>query len=86
MPASAVPLPMLWASACRVWGKHAQVMVVTHAPQVAARANRHVRLLKSGDDTSVATSASELDDVQRREELARMLAGAEITDAARAGC
>ena len=65
-------------------GKHAQVMVVTHAPQVAARANRHVRLLKSGDDTSVATSASELDDVQRREELARMLAGAEITDAARA--
>jgi DNA repair protein RecN (Recombination protein N) len=65
-------------------GQHAQVMVVTHAPQVAARANRHVRLLKSGDDTSIATSASELSDDERREELARMLAGAVITDAARA--
>jgi len=65
-------------------GQHAQVMVVTHAPQVAARANRHVRLVKSGDDTSVATSAAELGDDERREELARMLAGAEITDAARA--
>jgi DNA repair protein RecN (Recombination protein N) len=40
--------------------------------------------VKSGDDTSVATSAAELGDDERREELARMLAGAEITDAARA--
>jgi DNA repair protein RecN (Recombination protein N) len=65
-------------------GRDAQVLVVTHAPQVAARADRHIRLVKTGDAASVATSASELDRAERREELARMLAGAEITDAARA--
>ncbi len=64
-------------------GRDAQVLVVTHAPQVAARANRHIRLVKTGNERSVATSAAELDRNERREELARMLAGAEITDAAR---
>ncbi|MBC6441351.1 MAG: DNA repair protein RecN [Rhodospirillales bacterium] len=61
-----------------------QVLVVTHAPQVAARADSHIRLLKQGDDISVSTSARLLDADARREELARMLAGAEITEAARA--
>ncbi|MBN35081.1 MAG: DNA repair protein RecN [Rhodospirillaceae bacterium] len=65
-------------------GRDGQVLVVTHAPQVAARAERHVRLVKSGDAKAVATSATQLSDDERVEELARMLAGAEVTDAARA--
>jgi len=68
----------------RALGLQGQVLVVTHAPQVAARAGHHVRLLKSGNAKSVATTASELDEAERVEELARMLAGAEVTDAARA--
>ena len=61
-----------------------QVLVVTHAPQVAARADWHVRLAKDGDGASVAATATPLDAAGRREELARMLAGARITGAARA--
>ena len=61
-----------------------QVLVVTHAPQVAARADRHIRLAKDGDGASVAATATPLDAAGRREELARMLAGARITEAARA--
>ena len=62
-----------------VLGEAGQVLVVTHAPQVAARASRHFRVSKDGARTSVA----ELDDAGREEEIARMLAGAEITGAAR---
>ena len=60
-------------------GKAGQVLVVTHAPQVAARASRHFRVAKNGARTIVA----ELDEDGREEEIARMLAGAEITRAAR---
>ena len=60
-------------------GEAGQVLVVTHAPQVAARASRHFRVSKDGARTSVAA----LDDSGREEEIARMLAGAEITGAAR---
>ena len=60
-------------------GETGQVLVVTHAPQVAARASRHFRVSKHGALTSVV----ELDDGGREEEIARMLAGAEITGAAR---
>ncbi len=65
-------------------GRGAQVLAVTHAPQVAARADRHVLLVKRGDGATLAAGAEELGDEGRREELARMLAGADITDAARA--
>ena len=65
-------------------GQGAQVLAVTHAPQVAARADRHVLLVRRSDGATVAAGARELDDRDRREELARMLAGADITDAARA--
>ncbi|MBO6837040.1 MAG: DNA repair protein RecN [Alphaproteobacteria bacterium] len=62
-----------------------QVLVVTHSPQVAARGVSHWRVAKStGNDGRAATSVSSLDPHNRREELARMLSGAEITDEARA--
>ncbi len=65
-------------------GQSAQVLVVTHAPQVAARAASHIRIVKTSVRKSAATDAVPLDADARREELARMLAGATITDEARA--
>ncbi len=63
-----------------------QVIAVTHAPQVAARADRHYLISKDalGGGKRVATRILELADEMRREEIARMLAGAEITAEARA--
>jgi DNA repair protein RecN (Recombination protein N) len=63
--------------------RQAQVLVVTHSPQVAARAEAHWRVSKSGGDP-VRTAVDVLEPPAREEELARMLAGAEITEAARA--
>jgi DNA repair protein RecN (Recombination protein N) len=63
-----------------------QVMAVTHAPQVAARAGSHFLIAKEpvpGSDR-VATRVLPLAEEPRREEIARMLAGATITDEARA--
>ncbi|MDX5394019.1 MAG: DNA repair protein RecN [Caulobacteraceae bacterium] len=62
----------------------AQVLVVTHSPQVAARAHAHWRISKAGDAQAVRTAVEVLPPPEREEEIARMLAGAEITDAARA--
>ena len=62
----------------------AQVLVVTHSPQVAARGSHHWRVEKQAKGKSTVTDVSELDDAARREELARMLAGATVTDEARA--
>ena len=63
-----------------------QVIAVTHAPQVAARADRHYLITKDAlaKGKRVATRVVELEDERRREEIARMLAGAEITAEARA--
>ena len=63
-----------------------QAIAVTHAPQVAARADRHYVIAKGALDKGkrVATRVSEVAADHRREEIARMLAGAEITDEARA--
>jgi DNA repair protein RecN (Recombination protein N) len=63
-----------------------QVIAVTHAPQVAARADRHYLISKDtlGSGKRVATRILELENDRRREEIARMLAGAEITAEARA--
>jgi DNA repair protein RecN (Recombination protein N) len=65
-------------------GASAQVLVVTHAPQVAARADHHWRVEKAVHGGRTAVSVSRLSDSERREEIARMLAGARITEAARA--
>jgi DNA repair protein RecN (Recombination protein N) len=61
-----------------------QVGVVTRSPQVAARANAHWRVAKRGDGDSVSTSLDILPGPEREEELARMLSGANVTEAARA--
>jgi len=63
-----------------------QVIAVTHAPQVAARADRHYLITKDAlaKGKRVATRVAELAAEHRREEIARMLAGAEITAEARA--
>ncbi len=62
-----------------------QVLSVTHAPQVAARAQTHFLIAKSaaGNDR-VATSIHAMETGDRQEEIARMLAGASVTDEARA--
>jgi DNA repair protein RecN (Recombination protein N) len=65
-------------------GASAQVLVVTHAPQVAARADHHWRVEKTLQGGRSAVSVTRLSDGERREEIARMLAGARITEAARA--
>jgi len=62
----------------------AQVLVVTHSPQVAARGHAHWKVMKADADGATTTTVVALDDARRREEIARMLSGAEITDAARA--
>jgi DNA repair protein RecN (Recombination protein N) len=64
----------------------AQVLAVTHAPQVAARAQSHYRIIKSevSEGERVVTSVAHLPAAERREEIARMLAGAQITREARA--
>lgn len=64
-------------------GKNAQVLVVTHLPQVAARGNQHLLVSKRTKGGKVTTQVEELSAKQREEELARMLAGATVTDEAR---
>ena len=62
--------------------RHAQVLVVTHLPQVAAFADRHVLVVKSSDGTVTSSGLTVLDDASRVRELSRMLAGLEDSDTA----
>jgi len=64
--------------------QNSQVLVVTHSPQVAARASHHYRIEKSHGADGTRTSVRKLDAQERREEIARMLSGASVTDEARA--
>jgi DNA repair protein RecN (Recombination protein N) len=64
--------------------KKVQVLVITHSPQVAALAQHHLRVEKQSRKGKTATAAVPLDDAARREEIARMLSGAVVTDEARA--
>ncbi len=61
-----------------------QLLVVTHSPQVAARGATHLMIAKASDGTVTRTSVRPLDPAGRREEIARMLSGATVTDEARA--
>ncbi len=65
-------------------GAERQVLVVTHAPQVAARADHHYSVGKRVAGGRTHVEVRELTPDERRDEIARMLAGAEVTDAARA--
>jgi DNA repair protein RecN (Recombination protein N) len=64
--------------------ERSQVLVVTHSPQVAARASSHYRIEKSHSGDGTRTTVRKLSESERREEIARMLSGAAITDEARA--
>lgn len=63
--------------------EHVQILVVTHSPQVAARGNHHLRVLKEMKAKQAVTAVETLDAAARQEEIARMLAGTQVTDAAR---
>jgi DNA repair protein RecN (Recombination protein N) len=60
-----------------------QVLVVTHSPQVAARGGQHWRVAKRIGRDSALTDVAALDPAGRREEIARMLSGEQVTDEAR---
>lgn len=62
----------------------AQVLVVTHSPQVAACGHTHWKIRKADKDGMTTSTVEPLDEVHRLEEIARMLSGAEVTDEARA--
>lgn len=61
-----------------------QLLVITHSPQVAALGHQHWRVEKSGGKKETTTTVRPLNAAERREEIARMLSGATITDEARA--
>ena len=62
--------------------RHAQVLVVTHLPQVAAFADQHYVVVKSSDGSVTTSGLTALDDETRVKELSRMLAGLEDSDTA----
>jgi len=64
--------------------ERSQVLVVTHSPQVAARASHHYRIEKLHGETGTRTTVRKLSAEERQEEIARMLSGASITEEARA--
>jgi len=61
---------------------NAQVLVVTHSPQVAAQGHNHLQVRKDGND-QITTTVVPLNNTERLEEVARMLSGAHLTDEAR---
>ena len=65
-------------------GASTQTLVITHSPQVAARANQHLKIIKTDTDTGAASATLTLSNDERSEEIARMLAGETITAEARA--
>jgi DNA repair protein RecN (Recombination protein N) len=64
-------------------GRHAQVLCVTHLPQVAAQGGSHLRVSKLTDGRTTRTQIASLTAEERVEEVARMLGGIAITDKAR---
>jgi DNA repair protein RecN (Recombination protein N) len=64
--------------------ERSQLLVVTHSPQVAARAAHHYRIEKATGDNGTRTTVRKLSPDERREEIARMLSGSAITEEARA--
>ncbi len=68
----------------RTLAAHAQILCVTHLPQVAAQGQQHLRVVKSSDGRHTRVSVIALTGEARVEELARMLGGIEITRRARA--
>jgi DNA repair protein RecN (Recombination protein N) len=68
----------------RELGQKAQVLCVTHLPQVASQAHTQFRVAKLSDQRTTKTTVIRLSAAERVEEIARMLGGVQITDQARA--
>lgn len=64
-------------------GKKMQTLVITHSPQVASNGDHHLKITKYQSGTQILSSTIGLSRDERLEEIARMLAGDEITEAAR---
>jgi len=64
------------------FGQNMQVIAITHLPQIAAKGKSHYLVYKTDDDKSSITNLRQLNDGERLEEIARMLSGAVLTDAA----
>ena len=64
----------------RQLGQNAQIICITHLPQVAAQGHQHLLVQKSSDGDSTTSSLEKLDNAQRTQEIARMLGGLEITE------
>jgi DNA repair protein RecN (Recombination protein N) len=63
----------------RQLGEKGQVLCVTHQPQVASQGHQHLYVSKSSDKDSTATVLNKLDKTERIEEIARMLAGENVS-------
>jgi DNA repair protein RecN (Recombination protein N) len=61
-------------------GRDAQVLCITHLPQIAARGGAHYRVTKDVRDGRTTTAVSRLGEADRALELARMMAGATVTE------
>ena len=70
------------ADKIRLIAQHSQVLCITHLPQVAAVAQHHFLIRKAVHDQRTITTVSTLNEQQRVEELARMLAGETVTELA----
>lgn len=66
----------------REFGKNMQVIAITHLPQIAAKGKVHYKVYKSDDESSTTTNLVRLSDTERLDEIARMLSGSTVTDAA----
>jgi len=64
------------------FGKNMQVIAITHLPQIAAKGKVHYKVYKSDNDDSTVTNLDRLSDVERLDEIARMLSGSVVTEAA----
>jgi len=64
-------------------GKDMQVISITHLPQIASKGSDHLKVQKSGDENATETRISRLTKEQRIDEIAGMLSGKNLSDAAR---
>lgn len=69
------------AEQMKILSKNHQVICITHLPQIASMADHHLKIEKKSDQQETSTNIYSLDEEESVEELARMLGGAEITEA-----
>lgn len=70
------------ASIMQEMGKHMQVISITHLPQIAAKGEVHYKVFKEDNETGTTSNIRRLEDSERIDEIAHMLSGATLTEAA----